>query len=99
MPTYEEYDYARNNLEKYRASGKKIDYIISHTAPLSGLTYLCKNHGIDEVALNDFLEEVRGMVMDDYIMHFFGHLHIDREMPILKQRALWFDYVEIPLED
>lgn len=97
MPTDEEYKYAADNIEKYRANGGKIDYIISHTAPLSGLAYLRKEHGAEERPLNNFLEYVRETVADEYIMHFFGHLHIDKEMPSIKQRALFFDYVELML--
>lgn len=99
MPTDEEYKHSRENLERYRADGKKIDYIISHTAPLSGLECLGKNHGQEEYPLNNFLEYIRKTVMDEYTMHFYGHLHIDKELPIIKQRALWFDYVEIMLEN
>lgn len=98
MPTDEEYKYAAENLKKYRANGKKIDYIISHTAPLSGLTYLGKDHGKEEYPLNNFLEYIRETVIDEYTMHFYGHLHIDKELPTIKQRALWFDYVELLLE-
>jgi len=99
MPTDEEYKYAADNLEKHIKSGKKIDYILSHTAPLSGLAYLGKDHGREEYPLNNFLEYVREQVKDEYTMHYFGHLHIDKEMPTIKQRALWFDYVELELTE
>lgn len=99
MPTDAEYKYAAENLDKYRKSGKKIDYILSHTAPLSGLKYLGKDHGQEELPLNNFLEYVREIVADEYTMHFYGHLHLDKEMPALKQHVLWYDYVELCLKD
>jgi len=99
MPTDGEYKYAADTLDSHRKKGKKIDYILSHTAPLSGLAYLGKNHGQEEWPLNNFLEYVRETVKDEYTMHFYGHLHVDKELPSIKQRALWFDYVEILLEE
>jgi len=95
MPTDEEYKYAADKLDLYRKDGNKIDYILSHTAPLSGLAYLGKDHGMEEYPLNNFLEYVRETIKDEYNMCFFGHLHIDKELPSIKQRVLWFDYVEI----
>ena len=44
---------------------------------------------------NNFLEYVRETVADEYTMHYYGHLHLDKEMPVIKQRGLWFDYVEL----
>lgn len=98
MPTDDEYKYAVENLANFRKDGKKIDYIISHTAPESGLLYLSKRHGIEELPLNNFLEYIGQLLRDEYKTHFFGHLHIDKDIAILKQRALWFDYVEINLD-
>lgn len=95
MPTDGEYKYAVSNIEKYRDSGKKIDYIVSHTAPESGLFYLGKSHGEEEQPLNNFLEYVREELSDEVTMHYYGHLHMDKEMPAIKQRVLWFDYVKI----
>jgi len=99
MPTDDEYKYAADNIENYRKNGGKIDYVISHTAPLSGLAYLGKDHGYDEYPLNNFLEYVRETLKDECEMHFYGHLHVDKEMPSIKQRALWFDYVELELDN
>ncbi len=99
MPTDEEYKYAGQNIENYRKAGNKIDYVISHTAPLSGLAYLGKDHGPKEYPLNNFLEYVRETLGDECQMHFFGHLHIDKELTAIRQRALLFDYVELDLEE
>ena len=98
MPTDAEYKYAAENITNYRKDGKKIDYIISHTAPLSGLAYLGRDHGMEEYPLNNFLEYVREVLKDECEMHFFAHLHLDKELTSLKQRALWFDYVELDLD-
>jgi len=99
MPTDDEYKYAAQNIEDYRKNGGRIDYVLSHTAPLSGLAYLGKDHGYDERPLNNFLEYVREILRNECIMHFYGHLHLDREMPAINQRVLWFDYVELKLEE
>ena len=100
MPTADEYAYADRNIENFRKNGGKINYVISHTAPLSGLVYLRKDHGIDERPLNYYLEyNVRRVLGDECEMHFYGHLHIDKEMPAINQRALWFDYVELCIEE
>ena len=99
MPTDEEYKYAADNIDTYRENGGKIDYVVSHTAPLSGLAYLGRDHGREELPLNNFLEYVREKLKDECQMHFFGHLHIDRELPTINQRALWFDYVELMLDE
>lgn len=99
MPTEEQYKYAAENLARYQKGGGVINYVLSHTAPISGLAYLGKDHGYKEYPLNNFLEYVRETLADECEMHFYGHLHIDREMPSIRQRALWFDYVELMLEE
>lgn len=97
MPKNAEFIYAIKQIEAHRKSGKCIDYILSHTAPLSGLAYLGKNHGLEEKPLNNFLEYVRELTMEECIMHYYGHLHMDKELTSIKQRVLWFDYVEVVL--
>lgn len=99
MPTDAEYRHATENLEAYRKKGGKIDYVISHTASLSGLEYLHASHGREEYPLNNFLEYVRELLAEECEMFFFGHLHIDREMPSIKHRALSVDYVTLDLEE
>lgn len=39
-------------------------------------------------------EYVSELTMKEYIMHNYGHLHLDTELPSIKQRVLWFDHVE-----
>ncbi|MBP3448742.1 MAG: metallophosphoesterase [Clostridia bacterium] len=99
MPTDAEYRHAADNLEAYRTEGKKIDYILSHTAPLSGLRYLKKDHGAEEYPLNNFLEYVQETLGEEYTCHYFGHLHVDEVIPFHRMRALWFDYEELMLPD
>lgn len=98
MPADDEYIYAIENIENYRKKGGKINFVISHTAPLSGLMYLRKDHGSEELPLNNFLEHVREILKDECEMHFFGHLHLDKELFAIRQRAVWFDYVELDVE-
>ena len=99
MPVDDEYKYATENITKYRKDGNKIEYIISHTAPLSGLAYLGKNHGVDEKPLNNYLEYINELLSEEKIMHFYGHLHMEKELPSIKQQVLWFKYVEIDLNN
>ena len=99
MPTDAEYKYAAENIEKYRKNGGKIDYILSHTAPLGGLEYIGRDHGVEEKPLNNFLQYVNELLKDEFEMHFYGHLHIDKEMPHIKQRVLWFDYVTLEIKE
>ncbi len=72
LPSVEEYQTARANLDK---AGWEVDYIITHCCPttvqdeLSGGFYKAD-------ALTDFLEEVSQRCRFRY--HFFGHYHIDR---------------------
>ena len=86
MPTDAEYQYAAQNLSDYKKAGGIINYVISHTAPLSGLSYLGKDHGYEEYPLNNFLEYVRETLRDECEMHFYGHLHTDKQMPSLRQK-------------
>ena len=96
MPTDEEYKYIAENIARYRKNDKKkIDYIITHTAPLSGLLYLGKDHGQQEYPLNNFLEYVREELAEEYEHWFYGHLHIDKEIKNLKQTAIWFDMIKL----
>ena len=99
MPTAEEYEYAMKKLQEHKNAGKRIDYVLSHAPSLSAIELLGKNHGNDELVLNSFLQKVLEMVKEEYIMHYFGHLHADKRLDDIKARALWFDYVEITTEE
>lgn len=91
MPTEEEYEEAKRNLER---AGRRVDYILTHTACLSALELLGKTHGIEEYPLNDFLEEhVRKKV--EYKRWYFGHLHIEREINLIRQTALYNKMVKL----
>ena len=75
LPCEEEYDEALKNLDRY---GKKVDYIITHTAP----TPVVREIGfgdfsllINDLRLTGFLEAL----MEDvsYGHWYFGHFHTD----------------------
>ena len=73
MPSEKEYQTARLNLKRV---GQKVDYIVTHTAPLSVVRYFYEPD--DERKLNEFLEEVKQTT--DYKKWFFGHVHKDEEV-------------------
>lgn len=70
MPSKAEYDEAINNLEKV---SYKVDYIITHTAPLSIIRSFYEPQ--DELELNRFLELVKDRTT--YEKWFFAHVHDD----------------------
>ncbi|MFA0814383.1 MAG: metallophosphoesterase [Anaerofustis sp.] len=70
MPSAEEYIEARDNLKK---ADYQVDYIITHTAPLSIIEAFCQP--FEEIVLNRFLEEVKERTV--FRQWFFGHVHKD----------------------
>jgi len=74
MPSEEEYDEARRNLEK---ADFKVDYIITHTLPEDSMSIFHPYHP-EEVKLSFFLEWVRENV--DYKHWYAGHLHRDEDI-------------------
>lgn len=82
MPSNEEYDNADDKLEK---AGYKVDYILTHTAPINTIEYLAKDpkHGIEknfeeETPLTNYLQYVTENV--EFKRLYFGHLHVDVEL-------------------
>jgi len=70
MPAAEEYNEARENLKK---ADYKVDYILTHTAPLSIIEAFYEPY--DELPLNLFLEEIKDTVAFKH--WYFGHVHKD----------------------
>jgi hypothetical protein len=82
MPSQEEYQNARSNLER---AGFRVDYILTHTAPSETVYYLStlrsfgiKRTIVEELPLTTFLDEVRSKVT--YQHWYFGHFHVDAEL-------------------
>ena len=73
MPSTREYRAAWRNLEKAR---RKVDYILTHTAPYSLVTQLRDVEG--EYPLNLFLQEIEEKIR--YKHWYFGHFHRDMEL-------------------
>lgn len=74
MPKDEEFAEANRNLNKV---GKKVDYIITHTAPESIIGM--KGHkSLEEKPLNNYLEYISESV--EYRHWFMGHLHEDADI-------------------
>ena len=75
LPCSEEYDTGLRNLAIVNNS---VDYIITHTAPLSTVvSVLGELKSQDELVLNNYLEEVHKTVI--YRKWYFGHLNRDIE--------------------
>lgn len=72
MPSPEEYQTARDNLER---CGWAVDCVITHCAPTSIQTALTQGHYPPD-PLTDFLEEVAQRCR--FKFWFFGHYHQDR---------------------
>lgn len=70
MPSAEEYDEGMKNLKK---AGFMVDYILTHTAPLSVISRFFTPFG--EVKLNRYLSEVDRLT--SYKKWYFGHVHED----------------------
>lgn len=86
VPTREEENYALDNLEK---AGNKVDYILTHEAPL----YIKGLNSTAEESVRRFLMHIQQTV--DYKHWYFGHHHIDKEYPEIKATCLYTDIIEI----
>lgn len=73
MPTKEEYEYARQNLQK---NNNKVDYIISHCAPSRFVYRFNNNYKPDE--LTDFHNEIYHTI--DFKHWYCGHYHANINM-------------------
>lgn len=87
LPDKDEYEEAMANLDRH---GCKVDYIITHTAPLGLLrNTMYKNE--PELELNTFLEKVNQATK--YKRWYFGHFHKDMERG--KYRAIYRDVIAL----
>lgn len=73
MPTRAEMNEGMDNLE---AVGNKVDYILSHCAPVSIQQVLA--YWYEQDSLTRYLEMVKETV--DFKHHFCGHYHLDKEI-------------------
>ena len=72
LPTKAEMGYAWDNLEKHDFA---VDYILTHTAPLSVIGSLSCTPTPEEKEYNVFLDEIRKRCV--YKHWYFGHFHKD----------------------
>ena len=79
MPSDEEYETARKNLD---ACGWQVDYIFSHCCP-SSIQGTIRDGHYPRNRLTDFHEEVKNRCTFDY--WFFGHYHDNR---VLKRKYI-----------
>ena len=70
MPSREEMDRGRRNIQSFMEKHERIDFVFTHDAPASDKLFLGYG-GIDE--LNRYLESLRDIMK--YGQWFYGHLH------------------------
>jgi len=87
MPSYAECAEALLNLEDH---GNKVDYIVTHTAPLSVIRKFYEPE--EEKPFNAFLDKIKDTV--DFKKWFFGHIHGDVEIDE-RFRLLYRDIIKI----
>lgn len=86
MPTKEEYDNGRKNLEKVNY---KVDYVLTHTAPNFICQKLVNEMYPGEEELQDYFGEISYKL--DFKKWFFGHWHKDRILENDTYYALYND--------
>lgn len=87
LPSDEEYEEARKNLNAYDWA---VDYILTHCAPTSITRKIIPHAQMDR--LTDFLEEVKNRSRYHYWL--FGHLH-DNQAVDKKHILLWEQIVQV----
>ena len=87
LPSNEEYEEARKNLNAYDWA---VDYILTHCAPTSITRKIIPHAQMDR--LTDFLEEVKNRSRYHYWL--FGHLH-DNQAVDKKHILLWEQIVQV----
>jgi len=88
QPSYSEYVYGLNNLEKYNW---KVDYILGHTCPRVVANEYCNHrviskHLLHKCSVMRFFDEVITKV--DFSGFYFGHWHDDMEFQIDNKRYI-----------
>ena len=100
LPSFMESSNGLNVLEEHN---NKVDYVITHTAPLSvfnamcSLTNLRHKKNMEDRSLMEYFDHVSDTV--DFKKWFFGHYHVDLVTHGGKYRCLYNDVVSINKED
>ena len=88
MPSEEEMEEGRTNLQKYN---NEVDFIVVHCASSSTVALL--SHGLYKPdLLTDYLEEIRQIVK--FKKWFFGHYHDNRNVNA-EEILLWEQIIRI----
>lgn len=92
IPTDEDF---RNGNECLGKCGCQVDFVITHTCPLNMLPYLGARHNApEEYRLQNYLQWVNDNVRPFLKHWYFGHWHMDKELP-QKCRAIYLDVVDM----
>lgn len=92
MPTKEEMNRGMENLESH---GNRVDYILTHTAPLRFVTSMIIgdiNDEKDEKVFCNYLDDIYERV--EFKKWFCGHYHLDRSLDV-DFRAVFEDILEV----
>jgi predicted phosphodiesterase len=93
LPTDDDYRNGNKNLELCEF---KVDYILTHTCPLSTVYFMNGRHdAVEELPLQNYLEWVRERT--SYKTWYFGHWHIDQKF-WKNQVALLYDVIDMESE-
>ena len=77
-------------MKNLKENGYMVDYILTHTAPLSVISQFFLPFG--ETKLNQYLSEVDRLV--SYKKWYFGHVHADKEVDD-RHTALYNKIIEL----
>ena len=88
MPSEEEREEGRKNLEKYN---HEVDFVITHCASSSTIAFLSEGMYKPDI-LTDYLEEILKKV--EFKKWFFGHYHGNQNINA-KEILLWEQIIRI----
>jgi predicted phosphodiesterase len=93
IPSYAEYEEGLATLDKH---DWKVDYVLTHTCPVSTLRWMSNKYGFDLKPIdqvNQYLEIVQHSFLE-YKAWFFGHFHENINLPD-KQIMLYDQFIEL----
>lgn len=92
IPSYTSMAKAYEALQKVKDCGKRVDYIITHTAPASIVKSLGYERGCP---VANYLEEIYNSFSDLYTHWYCGHFHIDRDVVKAKLTFIYYLFYEL----
>lgn len=90
IPSQEEFEYGRLNLEKHNYTA---DYIITHTSYSEAITKVSGENRFDNVS--EYLRDIETRVHGKIKYWYFGHMHCDFNIKDSNTRCVYNDIVEL----